>query len=394
MHFKFRNVNDAFQFLVGGIHSGSIPTTVMPSRYGEVLKVDEPVTVTYEKPLERVLFNQERDCNPFFHLYESLWMLAGRQDVAPLAYYNSQIAEVASDDGLTFHGAYGARWRRHFGYDQLEVIINELRANPWSRRCVLSMWDANSCQGMSGHRDDLHVAVTGGSKDVPCNTHAYFLVEPGPCIGCDGGKTLMFAPCEKCNGTPSDQPRYLTMTVMNRSNDMIWGMLGANVVHFAFLQEYLAACIGLEVGSYHQITNNLHVYTERWHPEKWLEKPAGKRTMHDPQVYTYEKHVKNPGPPLVENVQAFNEQHRMFVERHSQNSLSEYYTEPFLERVAQPMSMAYHHYKLGDITSALTVMDSVKADDWRIAGTNWLFKRKRRRDERGSRSKQQELSSQ
>jgi hypothetical protein len=35
------------------------------------------------------------------------------------------------------------------------------------------------------------------------------------------------------------------MTVTNRSNDLCWGMLGANYVHFTILQEYLAARLGV-----------------------------------------------------------------------------------------------------------------------------------------------------
>jgi hypothetical protein len=118
MHLVFRNVNEAFYQMVWGFHDPgmgqhcgvSIPTDVTSSRYGEVMVVDEPLTVTFEKPTERVLFNVARDANVFFHLYESLWMLAGRNDVAPLAYYNSRMPEF-SDEGTVLNGAYGYRWR-------------------------------------------------------------------------------------------------------------------------------------------------------------------------------------------------------------------------------------------------------------------------------------------
>ena len=32
----------------------------------------------------------------------------------------------------------------------------------------------------------------------------------------------------------------LCMTVCNRSNDMLWGAYGANVVHMSMLQEFVA----------------------------------------------------------------------------------------------------------------------------------------------------------
>ena len=126
-----------------------------------------------------------------------------------------------SDDGLIFHGAYGHRWVRYFGKNQLEIIINRLAKHPTDRRCVLSMWDApGDLMGKMG-------------VDVPCNTSAYFSI-----------------------GVRGD----LDMTVSNRSNDIIWGAYGANAVHFSFLQKYIAERLGISVGRYWQISNNFHAY--------------------------------------------------------------------------------------------------------------------------------------
>ena len=242
MHLKTRNVNTAWRELITGLHEGRIPTEVQSSRAGEVLVVEEPVILTYEKPRERVLFSAARDANPFFHLYEALWMLAGRNDVRALSYYNGRMKEF-SDDGNTFNAAYGERWRRVPWYggtelDQLGQIVKHLSRNPISRRAVLTMWDIE--------KDLVNIEQ---SKDLACNTHAYFAIED-----------------------PGSGPRRLNLTVCNRSNDLVWGMLGANVVHFSILQEYLACRLGLEVGVYNQFTNNLHVYTALWDAniDRWL----------------------------------------------------------------------------------------------------------------------------
>ena len=45
------------------------------SQRGSVLVMDCPVTTVYGRPNYRVLFNERRDANPFFHLVESVWML-------------------------------------------------------------------------------------------------------------------------------------------------------------------------------------------------------------------------------------------------------------------------------------------------------------------------------
>lgn len=344
MHFKFRNVNDAFRTLVSGIHSGEIPTRRSPSRNGDVLRVVEPVLIEYAKPRERVLFNRARDVNPFFHLYEALWMLAGRNDVESVAYYASNMRNY-SDDGKTLHGAYGYRWRNWFGYDQLEEIVEELRDNPASRRCLLQMWDAGPT------KSDLLIAKRGG-KDVPCNTQAYFDIrtEKGhrPADrGMDEGSTR----------------NYLDMTVCNRSNDMIWGTLGANVVHCAFLQEYLARRIGVELGRYHQFTNNLHVYTNNWEPEKWLE---------DQEPDWYRRTIE---PRAMDCVEA---EVRGFVQQHGKDSLArKSYESLFLLEVAQPMSVAFHLHKRRQYTDAINEATQIRAKDWGYAAVNWLSKRQK-----------------
>lgn len=376
MHLTFKDVNHAFAELVGGIYTGEIPTIARESRNGDVLVVEEPVTITYQEPTHRVLFNRERDCNPFFHLYESLWMLAGRNDVAPLSYYSSKIADIASDDGKTFNGAYGYRWRhapvmvgKYKGFeseqwskcgDQLTDLVDHLRMNPTSRRAVLQMWNV---------QDDL---LSVGeplcySKDVCCNLSVMFLMRDGK----------------------------LDMTVTNRSNDLVLGCLGANVVHFSILQEYMANCLGVEVGVYNQFTNNLHAYTWNWDPERWLKeyKPPQQRNMHDPKPTTYQpdfKHIQ-----LVEDKENFDKAVQQFVEYNKDgNHLSQYtsFEDPFLDKVAQPMMQAFHMHKQRDYSAATHWLERVEQTDWQLDGYRWINKR-RKGWESKQREEKQEASS-
>lgn len=340
------NVNDAFRTVVSSIDNGSIETIRTTSRVGDVLQVSYPFLLTYRNPLQRVLFNNIRDSNPFFHLFESLWMLAGRNNVAPLAYYSSNVAKVASDDGKTFNGAYGYRWRHPSGIamtyhdavnekDQLPIIIDQLKRKPDSRRAVLSMWNVDD--------DLLKIDVT---KDVCCNTHAYFLLRKAA----DG--------------------YVLDMTVCNRSNDLIWGMLGANVVHFSFLQEYLAAHIGVGVGHYHQFTNNLHVYTARWEPKAWL----GDMT---PDYYTEAPPL--PTFPLVQDPARFDLELPIFVNDYLGESklLTDVRCqEPFLAKVAWSAACAFRAHKARDYKAALYWLGEIEAGDWRVVCTNWIQKRR------------------
>ena len=98
-----RNVNETYAI---GVNALASEHEIQDSRVGEVLVMPTPVTTVYQYPEERVLFNAKRDANPFFHLMEGLWMLAGRNDVEWITFFNSTFDQF-SDDGETFNAAYG-----------------------------------------------------------------------------------------------------------------------------------------------------------------------------------------------------------------------------------------------------------------------------------------------
>src|SRR5262245_49446193 len=82
-----------------------------PSRAGMVRVAPCPVMTVYAEPCDRVLFSPERDANPFFHLAEALWMLAGRKDAEFLNLFVKDFGKRFAEEDGTVHGAYGARWR-------------------------------------------------------------------------------------------------------------------------------------------------------------------------------------------------------------------------------------------------------------------------------------------
>ena len=399
MHLVFRNVNDAFRGLVMAFYNPTqfthrkpypTPITKCISRNGNVLMIDEPVTVTYTHPKERVLFNAARDANPFFHLYEALWMLAGRNDVAPLAYYAKQMREY-SDDGGTLNGAYGYRWR-HATYgvgqegntwyggipdyrkevDQLQVIIEHLKANPTSRRVVLQMWNVENDLlkiGMPCNRCPEYPA-----RECPHCVHGLKMVSKDVCCNLE----VMFSlrPIEHPDLGLVDH--ILDMTVTNRSNDMIWGMLGANYVHFSILQEYIAAHLGVEVGRYNHFTNNLHVYEWNWKPEEWLKAEY----TQDKYLVGYEyDEPEYTHFPLIYDPKVFDSELSIIVQVFSagtQRDSGIRFKEPFLDMVARPMFWAFQLYKEGYPKSALEWVSYIKADDWRVVAEGWIKRRMKR----------------
>jgi thymidylate synthase len=328
---KCINVNSALSQGVRFLRDNGV---LSASRNGPVLVSPVPVTTVYYKPQERVLFNALRDANPFFHLFEALWMLAGRNDSEFPARYAAQMAQY-SDDGVTLNGAYGYRWRHYFGYDQLAWAVDELTHNPQSRRVVIAMWDGgNADEEMSG---DFYKA-THGSLDVPCNTHVYLSLVTG----------------------------MLDLTVCCRSNDIVWGAYGANAVHFSILQEYIATALGCPTGTMYQISNNYHAYGARPDTQRLFT------SSHSLLDDRYSPLSVSSSPLSFGKREIFDEAVRMFVD----DPLSEISARfsSFIAAIARPMSLAHAQHKSGDTEGALSRLRGSRAD-WHVAGVEWLERR-------------------
>lgn len=226
-----RNVQRALVLGGAWLREEGVPE---PSRDGPVLVAPCPVSTVYERPTERVLLDPTRDANPFFHLMESVWMMAGRRDPQWLDRYVRNFSSRFAEEGGEQHGAYGHRWRRHFErgqvlglgerLDQLLQVAEMLRRDPTTRRAVLAMWDPTV---------DLNLP----SRDLPCNTHVYFRAR-----------------------RPETGPHLLDITVCCRSNDIVMGAYGANAVHMSIMGEIVAGLAGMRLGAYTQVSNNYHVY--------------------------------------------------------------------------------------------------------------------------------------
>ena len=334
-----RNVNDALnQGIQLMVHLGK----KTPSRAGMTLEVDTPVSTVYELPWERVLFGNDRDANPFFHLMESLWIINGRDDVAFLTEFNSRMGDY-SDNGTTFNAPYGHRIRNavrpdliHF--DQLDEVIKTLTQDPMSRQAVLQIWDEHD--------------LVRTTKDKACNMSVVFRIREGK----------------------------LCITVYNRSNDMIWGAYGANVVQFSMLQEYVAAKLNVPMGSYTQVSNSFHVYTEG---------PAGvlwDKLSDTPHSSSYIRDVYSNGIDLNlvtmrhDDMANFDYDLRRFFASYDAYGIEELselrgWNSAYFNELVMPMLCIHRIHKVHGPQIAANYVDTIKAADWSIACLQWLQKR-------------------
>lgn len=323
MEIVVRNVNQAFSEIFLKLKQANLKLEI--TRNGPAYVFPEPVITIYACPNERVLFHPGRNANPIFHLMEAIWMLAGRKDVGFLAQFNSNMKNF-SDDGISFNAAYGYRWRRHFGYDQLEAVIEMIRENKNTRQAVVQIWDAAD--------------LTKETKDKACNTQIVF-------------------------DTRNDT---LNMTVFNRSNDIYWGAYGANAVHFSFLQEFIAHSVKLPVGFYRQISNNLHLYTDLYDAEKYIKNPPN-YVVYD----CYHKNLVKTRPIMLDsNYQAFLHDCEFFC----MNPLGEVsnYQHPFFAEVARPMALV-NNARRNNISKGYEFANQIVAEDWRTAVFYWIDKK-------------------
>lgn len=327
------NVRNVSQALVEGCYQMTQRGIERKSRNGKVLVLPTPLATVYQKPIERVLFDPRRDANPFFHVMEALWMLHGDRDVAWPKQFNSKFDQY-SDDGHVFNGAYGYRWRTWFGADQLRSIINSLKANPDCRRQVLAMWD--------GSRD-----LGSESKDIPCNLTVTFQ------IGVTGALDIM---------------------VSNRSNDLVWGAYGANAVHFSYLQEYVAAALGVAVGTYTQVSANTHVYEPHWGLMKHL---AAQAPMPPGPGFAdaYSCDRATPFPLVNIPIGRWERELDTFMRLQHRSE----YVDPFFQNVAKPMFMSYVSFKEkanpSRFHNARVLARQIVALDWQRACVEWLDRR-------------------
>lgn len=313
-----RNVNEAFPIAVMDVNVRGI---VQSSQHGTTIEYPDPVSVCYMNPLERVLFDPVRDANPFFQLFEALWILAGRKDVAFLTKFNQNMVNY-SDDGETYFGAYGFRLKD--GADQIAKAIERLKDDPTDRQVVLTI------------RAPYDLWYRG--KDTPCN---------------------MMIACKIRN-------EALNIHVFNRSNDLIWGMMGTNVVQFSMLHEYMANKVGVRVGTYHQTTDSMHVYDN----EKWVSLKDMSIVAYDP----YEQGLVEPFP-LGADMPGWDEDLKELFARFDNGEPTQDYITDYFVAVVEPLYTAWEFHKQGFRDLALSEVSCARHSDWQLACFNWLNRR-------------------
>lgn len=210
----YRNVGDAFASLLRVIVQDGHDVTVRDNGTKEILAQ----LIELEQATERCLFIAGRNNNIFATIAESMWVLAGRNDLGYLSPYLSRAKDFSDDGGKTWRAGYGPRLRNWNGVDQLSQIVRLLRSDPTSRRAVITLYDP-----------DLDFVA---SNDIPCNNWLHFIARDGK----------------------------LHLHVAARSTDIWWGFSGINAFEWTLLLEMMSHWVGLKPGRLAFFTSSLHLY--------------------------------------------------------------------------------------------------------------------------------------
>jgi len=277
-------------------------------------------------PEKRCVFVPNRNDNIFAKIAETLWVLAGRNDIGWLSYYLPR-AGLFSDDGSTWRGGYGPRL-----VTGLDAIISILKEDPFSRRAVINLYDAKM---------DFVV-----SKDIPCNVALQFLIRDGA----------------------------LYLYVFQRSSDIMWGFSGINTFEWSVLLEMMAHWLGVPMGSLIFNITSLHLYDR--HYEK------ANRIFHDADMVELQQNAIHTLPFITPYEELDDKLQKIFYMESAVRSGAVYQEydlqDPFLNGCWKMLKMFILWKEFGDAEfepMVTDILEEMPVCDFRFAAQDFFMRK-------------------
>lgn len=323
-----RNITDALTDVLADITEHGSLVVARGQEQREVLSA----LVQIDRPTERVLTIPKRNNNIFAQIAETLWVLAGRNDLAFLTRYLPRAVDF-SDDGATWRAAYGPRiraWNQRV--DQLTTVKARLDEDPNTKRAVISIFDPGQD----------HVET----KDVPCNNWLHFMHRDGK----------------------------LHLNVAVRANDAIWGFSGINFFEWSVLQELMATATGNQVGSLAWFVGTIHLYSRHYATAERILQSRGIKSCYEFGIETQpitigldELDDELPKVFLTEDLARHGD--HLGAARHTSDI-----SDPFF-RSSAVMLRAYNAVLQDDKQNALRIIEELPVCDFRIAALEFLARK-------------------
>lgn len=194
---------------------------------------DRPRTISLDLANGRLPVPNNRRYYPHIAATETAWQFMGTQDPDFVLERAPKLWSKFVEDGK-LKTAYGYRWQHHFGRNQLDQAVQQLRDNPTNRQLYVSAWDPST--------DGL------GDPDQPKN------------IPCPVGFSL------------TRVEDRINMAVFVRSSDVFVG-LPYDVMCYALTLDAIAASVGIKTrpGFLHFTLAHPHIYEPHWEMSKKSE---------------------------------------------------------------------------------------------------------------------------
>lgn len=229
-------------------------------------------TYMIENPRERHLHLNGRKSNIFQLIAETFWVLAGANAVAPYLEFFLPRAPQYSDDGVTWHGAYGPRM---YANNQHIDALNVFKVDGVdSRRSFITISDPRL-----DNQEAIEVLYGEGhkAKDIPCNREIQFSVFDG---------------------------KWFTAKTIQRSGDMLFGAGSINPFEFSLIHELMyhelkKFCPEVKLGPYMWHVSNAHVYDQFYSQVEAVLDPS------TPQVFHHAGASMDTIGPAIEKWQEF-----------------------------------------------------------------------------------------
>lgn len=190
------------------------------------------------EPQNRVIILHNRGNNIFALIAETLWVLAGRNDMEYLTRYLPRATDF-SDDGKVWRAAYGPRLRNWKGVDQFKGVRDRILEDKNTKRAVMNIFDPEQ-----DYVDSL---------DIPCNNWLHFMARDGK----------------------------LNLDVAVRANDAIWGFGGINTFEWSVLLQLMSFWTNKEVGRMNWFTGTIHVYDRHYKKMQRILENNDFQTLYD-----------------------------------------------------------------------------------------------------------------
>lgn len=181
--------------------------------------------------------------------------------------------------------AYGYRWRKHFGRDQLAMAVEQLRDNPTNRQLFISAWDPAT--------DGL--GAPDQPKNIPCPV-GFSLTRTKDTIHC----SVFIRSSDAFVGLPYDVMGYaLTLDAIAASCGCAPGTLHFTLAHPHYYDPHAQAVENCLTGTQRVWATNVEPTLPAWSVEDIEARPDA----YVDQVATLTKRVNhsdwNPTPELV-----------------------------------------------------------------------------------------------